>query len=156
MTSICQKTVIRDTQIDNVHPGKAACDITKCTVVLWWPCLCDRNPSLLTGGCLLQPQLWCWKAGWLRTQHPGLTTESQRVNPWRAPVCDETGWRQHQQKPQCPSQHTFPCVPCSLCRWTCPFEEGEEVPFLSLQMTSDKRGTIWLLLMAPIPSFLAH
>ena len=27
---------------------------------------------------------------------------------------------------------------CSLCRWTCHFEEGEEVPFLSLQMISDK------------------
>lgn len=57
MTSICQKTVVRDKQIDSVHPGKGACNITKCTVVLWWPCLCDRNPSLLTGGCLLQPQL---------------------------------------------------------------------------------------------------
>ena len=86
MTSICQKTVIRDKQIDSVHPRKGACNVTKYLVTLWWPCLCVRNPPLLTGGCLLQPQLWCWKAGWVRIQYPGLRTESLWVKPWRAPV----------------------------------------------------------------------
>ena len=77
---------------------------------------CCGGPACVTetGGCLLQPWLWCWKAGWVRIQYPGLRTESLWVNPGQARVCDEMGWRQHQQKPQHPSQQMSPCVPLLL------------------------------------------